>query len=338
MAIDKHYSIMGHRHHTTKTLAKVDSHNMRRRHEKNVDPARSHLNRHLVFDLAGVPTKEDPADYCKNNRIDRLLKQRVKELGITGLQAGQAVVMEINLTVSPEWMHGKTQTEVGQLLAAQMTWVRKKYVNMILTADLHFDETTPHWHVCLIPLDVQRRQVRQSKRQKEAGEPVKYTEIRQLSMSKVFTPEALELAHTELAEHLKPFGLSRGKHRARDRDRVRHTTLKEHRAMIGQQIPALRHEVEQKRAQVAELDRQIAEKMDHVRYWSDELPVVSKAFVHQLETYYRAAEVSPRLADWQRVQQSYDQMPKTAQNALQDVLEKGQQFDEKHIAPYKRKR
>lgn len=337
MAKDKNYSIMGHRHHTTKTLGKVDSHNLRRRQEKNVDPAKTHLNRHLVYQ-AGRFVLDEPAKYKRNNRIANLLKQRIKSLDITGLQAGQAVVMEINLTVSPEWMQGKTPAQVNELLKAQLEWAKSKYGDSILTADLHLDETTPHWHIMLIPLVEQVRKVRQSKRQKEAGEPQKTVTVRTLSMSTVFTPEALELAHTELAEHLKPFGLSRGEHRARDRDRVRHTTLKEHRAMIEQQIPALRQEVEQKRAQVAELEQQIAEKKEHVRFWRDELPAMSKAFVHELQTYYRAAEVSPQLANWQRVQQSYSQMPKPAQNALQSVLEQSQQFDEKHIAPYRPKR
>lgn len=337
MAKDKNYSILGHRHHTTKTLGKVDSHNLRRRQEKNVDPAKTHLNRHLVYQ-AGRFVRDEPSKYERNNRIANLLKQRIKSLDITGLQAGQAVVMEINLTVSPEWMQGKTSAQVNELLKAQIEWAKNKYGDSILTADLHLDETTPHWHIMLIPLVEQVRKVRQSKRQKEAGEPQKTVTVRTLSMSTVFTPEALELAHTELAEHLKPFGLNRGEHRARDRNRVRRTTLKEHRALVEQQLPALREEYDNKLRQVSALDLQIAEKMDHVRYWSDELPVVSKAFIDRLETYYRAAETSPRLAEWQRVQQGYDQIPKPAQNALQSVLGQAQQFDEKHIAPYKRKR
>lgn len=337
MAKDKNYSIMGHRHHTTKTLGKVDSHNLRRRHEKNVDPAKTHLNRHLVYQ-AGQFILDDNTKYKRNNRTVTLLDERIKSLGITGLQAGQAVVMEINLTVSPEWTQGKTKAQVNELLKAQINWARDKFGDAILAADLHLDESTPHWHILVMPLVEQERKVRQSKRQKESGEPQKTVTVRTLSMSTVFTPEALELAHTELAERLKPFGLHRGEHRARDRNRVRHTTLKEHRALVEQQLPALREEYDNKLRQVSALDLQIAEKMDHVRYWSDELPVVSKAFVHQLETYYRAAEVSPRLADWQRVQQSHDQMPKTAQNALQDVLEEGRKFNEKHIEPYRLKR
>lgn len=330
MAKDKHYSIMGHKYHSTKSLGKVDSHNLRRRQETNVDPAKTHLNRHLVYQN-GRFVADEPSKYKRNNRIANLLNKRIKSLDITGLQAGQAVVMEINLTVSPEWVQGKTSAQVNELLKAQLDWVKNKYGDSILTADLHRDETTPHWHIMLIPLVEQVRKVRQSKRQKEAGEPQKTVTVRTLSMSTVFTPEALEKAHTELAEHLKPFGLHRGEYRSRDSNRVRHVTLKEYRAIVEQKLPALRQ-------QVAELDQRIAEKMSQVAELDVALTRFGKPFMQAIETYYRAAEASPRLADWQRVQQSYNQMPKVAQNALQSVLEQGQQFNEKHIEPYRPKR
>lgn len=340
MATEKQYAIIRHTYQRMNSLARCDSHNLRKKKEKRVDPTRSHLNKYWVFDKDGKQKAVTPSDYEKNNRLSNLVRKRIKEHGITGLQEGQGVLMELTVETSPEWyqQEGRTEKEIRELAVAQFNFIRKKFGNNLISADWHRDEKTPHWHFTVLPLHVEKRKIRQSKRQKEAGEPVKYSEVKTLSIAKTFTPEALEQTWTEYALAIEKFGFVRGEFRRRNREHVTHMTLKQYENLVHEELPKVNAELEAKRSLMAELDQQIREKRGHVQFWTDELSACGKSFMAALKTYYQAAETSPRLADWQRVQRQYDAMPETAQNALQDVLQQGAEFDQKQISPYRLKR
>lgn len=217
---------------------------------------------------------------------------------------------EAIVTGSHETLAAMTKDELNRYFGDALKWLNKLHggSNRLISVAIHYDERTPHMHAIYVPLDSKNK----------------------LNSRGILGGHASRLSELQTAfadEVSAKYGLQRGVKKSN----ARHTTLKEYGALVERELPALREqatrlkaEIDQKLGQVAELDVALAS--------------FGKRFMQEIETYYRAAEASPRLADWQRVQQSYSQMPKVAQNALQDVLAQGQKFDEKHIEPYRLKR
>lgn len=217
---------------------------------------------------------------------------------------------EAIVTGSHEALMAMTKTEQNAYFRDALKWLNKLHggADRLISATIHFDEKTPHMHAIYAPLDSKNK----------------------LNSRAILGGNASRLSdlQTSFADEVSAkYGLERGlKH-----SKAKHTTLKEYGAMLERDLPGMQE-------QAARLSAEIEQKSGLVAELDAKLEGYGKAFIDRLETYYRAAEASPRLADWQRVQQGYDQMPKVAQDALQGVLEKGRQFDEKHVEPYRPKR
>lgn len=217
---------------------------------------------------------------------------------------------EAIVTGSHEALMAMTKTEQNAYFRDALKWLNKLHggADRLISATIHFDEKTPHMHAIYVPLD----------------------EKNKLNSRAILGGHASRLSELQTAfadEVSAKYGLERGlKH-----SKARHTTVKQFGAMIERDLPRMQE-------QAARLSAEIEQKQGLLAELNENLNSYAKRFMFQLETYYRAAEISPQLANWQRVQQSYAEMPKVAQNALQSVLEKGQHFDEKHIEPFKRRR
>lgn len=217
---------------------------------------------------------------------------------------------EAIVTGSHEALIAMSKEEQTAYFRDALAWLNKLHggADRLISATIHFDEKTPHMHAIYVPLDSKNK----------------------LNSRAILGGHASRLSELQTAfadEVSAKYGLERGlKH-----SKARHTTLKEYGAMLERDLPGMQE-------QVARLSAEIEQKQGLLAELNENLDSYAKRFMFQLETYYRAAEISPQLANWQRVQQSYDQMPKIAQSALQSVLEQGQKFDEKHIEPFKRRR
>lgn len=120
------------------------SHNLRRRDTPNADPARTHLNRHLV----GQPT-------------DQLATVVREKIGDQTIRKNAVLAFEVVMSASPEYFRPDDPGAAGawneQRLArwevASMDWLRKQYGDRIASAVLHLDEQTPHIQAVIVPLD-----------------------------------------------------------------------------------------------------------------------------------------------------------------------------------------
>lgn len=252
--------------------------------------------------LNGIPRDLRTIEAC-TARFDALLE--AKTVRKNAVLAHEAIV-----TGSHEALARMSKAEQSAYFRDALIWLNKLHggANRLISVAIHYDERTPHMHAIYVPLD----------------------EKNKLNSRAVLGGHASRLSElqTAFAEEVSvKYGLERGVKKSG----AKHQTLKEYGALVERELPALREqatrlktEIDQMLGQVAELDVALAS--------------FGKRFMQEIETYYRAAESSPRLAEWQRVQQSYSQMPKIAQDALQSVLEQGQKFDEKHISPFKNRR
>ena len=278
----------------THSLRGALAHNLRVQQPHNADQGKKHLNR-IHRDLNSI-------EAC-TARFNNLLDGKT-------VRKNAVLAHEVIVTGSHEALSGMTKDEQNGYFADALKWLSKLHggSNRLISVAIHYDEHTPHMHAIYVPLDSKNKL---NSRGILGGHASRLSELQ-----------------TAFAEEVSAkYGLERGlKH-----SKARHTTVKQYGAMIERDLPKMQEqltrltaEVDQKLAQVAELDVALAN--------------FGKRFMQEIETYYRAAETSPRLADWQRVQQSYAKMPEIAQNALQSVLEQSQKFDEKHISPYRHRR
>lgn len=278
----------------THSLRGALAHNLRVQQPSNADQSKKHLN--------GIPKDLNSIEAC-TARFDKLLDGKT-------VRKNAVLAHEVIVTGSHEALSNMTPAQQKAYFRDALEWLSKLHggANRLISVAIHYDEHTPHLHAIFVPIDSKNKL---NSRAILGGHASRLSELQ-----------------TAFAEEVSvKHGLERGlKH-----SKARHTTVKQYGAMIERDLPKMQEqltrltaEVDQKLAQIAELDVALSN--------------FSKRFMQEIETYYRAAETSPRLADWQRVQQSYGQMAKNAQNALQSVLEQGQKFDEKHISPFKNRR
>lgn len=249
-------------------------------------------------------TKKHMNAFHKDLRTMEACKARFNEL-LEGKTVRKNAVLahEAIVTGSHEALIAMSKEEQTAYFRDALAWLNKLHggSNRLISVAIHYDEHTPHMHAIYVPLD----------------------EKNKLNSRAILGGHASRLSELQTAfadEVSVKHGLERGlKH-----SKATHKALKEHGALVERELPALREQAARLKAEIAELGASLAN--------------FGKRFMQEIETYYRAAEASPRLAEWQRVQQSYSQMPKIAQDALQSVLEQSQKFDEKHIEPFKRRR
>ena len=125
-------------------IAGSDSHNFRQRETPNADGERSQDNICLV----GVP------------EIDA--REAVKEaIGDQKIRKNAVLAVEIFLSASPEYFRPDNPAQAGNYAPekfwawkeASEKWLHEKYGNRIIKSVLHLDESTPHIHAVMVPLD-----------------------------------------------------------------------------------------------------------------------------------------------------------------------------------------
>ena len=140
------YAILVHRkHHSWADLGLVAAHNNRDRPSLNIDTSRSchNVQLHGAADLVAAA------------------KAALEAAGITKLRKNGVIAVELLLSASPEHFRPTDPDAAGTWrqdrlhawVAPTMTYLRKTYGPNLLSATLHLDETTPHIHAIVIPID-----------------------------------------------------------------------------------------------------------------------------------------------------------------------------------------
>lgn len=108
----------------------------------DIDPARSHLNYHLV----------QPKEGYRQTILRRI--------GAAGAKRRKdSVVMQDGLiTASPDWIRGKSNEEQIAFFNYAYAFCEQRYgKENIISAVVHMDEATPHMHFSFVPITKQNR-------------------------------------------------------------------------------------------------------------------------------------------------------------------------------------
>lgn len=175
-------------------ISAMSAHWDRSRPTPNADPSRTPKNKVLV----GQGTAE----------------QAVRA-GLAGLEPRKNAVlaMEAILTASPEFFAQATPADKQKWLSESINWLKTTYGKNLVSAVLHVDESTPHIHAVILPLDGRGR----------------------LNARALFDRQHLRDVQQSYPGALKALGLQRGI----ERSRATHTDLKTYYGAITQPTPAV---------------------------------------------------------------------------------------------------
>jgi hypothetical protein len=145
-------------------------------------------------------------------------KKKIKEKNITKFRKNGVLLLEFVLTFSPEYIRDSStgkylpdaNQKVKKWLMLSRQWIIENYGDNCISMIYHADETTPHIHVAVCPLDLKTR---------KNGKQEWALNARAISGG----AEKLSRLQDSYAKALVPTGLIRGMKNSN----TRHTTLKQ---------------------------------------------------------------------------------------------------------------
>lgn len=125
-------------------IAGAAKHNQRERETPNADEERRGANRQLMGDSA-----KDTVAAAK----ELIGEQRIRSNAVLGV--------ELLLSASPEYFRPDAPERAGEHDASRLDswvkastdWLQQRYGSRVIKAVLHLDESTPHIHALMVPLD-----------------------------------------------------------------------------------------------------------------------------------------------------------------------------------------
>ncbi|MCC0178523.1 plasmid recombination protein [Waterburya agarophytonicola K14] len=204
-----------------------EQHTKRERETLNADPKITNIR------FIGQPDKSE------NRNLETIVRDRI---GDQTIRKNGVLCVEMLLTASPEYFRPNDPSKAGyykperlaDFRTAVHSWLDNEYGDRIVRAELHLDESTPHVHAYLVPLD-------------ERGK---------LNCRGIFGGrQKLSQFQDSYANALSPLGLERGIRGSR----ARHTTVKQYYAAVTK-TPDLTLDQETIQHQLADRLRVIKEK------------------------------------------------------------------------------
>lgn len=81
------------------------------------------------------------------------IKERFKKLGIIPKRRDAVLITEFIFSASPSLFVNMNDNEIRQYFQDCYNWVAEQYgIDNIVSAMVHLDETTPHMHLCIMPI------------------------------------------------------------------------------------------------------------------------------------------------------------------------------------------
>lgn len=135
------YAIMRFAKYKGPEISAIEAHDERTKENyasnPDIDPARTHLNFHLV-----EPTGRYRAE----------VERQIKEAGCR-TRTDSVRLVETLVTASPEFFKGKKRSEIREFFQTALDFIKQKQKpDTILSAVVHMDEKTPHMHLSFVPL------------------------------------------------------------------------------------------------------------------------------------------------------------------------------------------
>jgi hypothetical protein len=199
-------------------------HIFREQNTPNADPARGELNENLITKITT----------CAEQSID-LMKERIKRLDKPP-RSNAVLAVEIIFTASPEAMTRLNVNQRRQYFKDSVKWFGKKVgADNILIAQIHRDENCEHLHLIVIPV------------------PVGENNLNCRKLIGGHKSRASDLQDEFYDSVAKNYGLTRGKRGSRQT----HQSLREHSALVSQELPKLRAEKLELKLECDELGKHI---------------------------------------------------------------------------------
>ncbi len=107
---------------------------------QNVDHTKSHLNMH-----DGVHTYQQFIGFREDKLKDKVNKK------------DSVFCVELVLTASPQFFEDKNDLAVKKWYSDNKNYLKQKYGDNFIGCSLHLDETTPHIHAYVVPLDKEQK-------------------------------------------------------------------------------------------------------------------------------------------------------------------------------------
>ncbi|MES1026597.1 MobV family relaxase [Gloeocapsa sp. BRSZ] len=128
------------------SVGRSAKHTSRKQETPNADPTRQHIR------IIGEPDSPDAPD------LETLVRQHI---GNQTIRKNAVLAVEFLLTASPEYFRPDHPGLAGYYEQKRLedfqhhacAWLLNRYGERIIRAELHLDESTPHIHAYLVPLD-----------------------------------------------------------------------------------------------------------------------------------------------------------------------------------------
>ncbi len=135
------YAIMRFMKYKGPEIGKIEAHDERTKESyasnPDIDPARTHLNFHLV----------EP-----RGRYRSETERQIKEAGCR-TRTDSVRLVETVITASPEFFQNKSMKEIRAFFREALEFLKQKQnPDTIISAVVHMDEKTPHMHLSFVPL------------------------------------------------------------------------------------------------------------------------------------------------------------------------------------------
>lgn len=108
----------------------------------NIDPKRTHLNVRR-------------SDFCENEKLKDLIDRRIAERENQKKKVRSDAVKMISavISASPEYINSLNREEQIRYFDEAFRWCKKRFgKENVIEMTVHFDETTPHAHVAIVPI------------------------------------------------------------------------------------------------------------------------------------------------------------------------------------------
>lgn len=105
--------------------------------------------------LLAHPERRDLNEYhCGIAQVTGARRLRIEAAALSRKpQSNAATAVEVTISASPDWFEGKTpEAAAAYFTAARDALARRYGAEQIIGWSTHYDETTPHMHVVLVPL------------------------------------------------------------------------------------------------------------------------------------------------------------------------------------------
>jgi hypothetical protein len=187
-----HYAIMRGEKRKTGDVRGITAHIARSQPTPNADPSQQHRNYAVVG-----------PDWDDQTAINAAIEARTPDK----YRRDAVRAIEYIVSASPEWFEENTDRQAALYFERAVDWFQDEYgADNVVSAVVHNDESSPHMHILVVPLDA------------ETG---------RLNGKRFFGNKGvLQERQSRFADHMAPFGVERGK---ADPQR-KHTKVSEWRA------------------------------------------------------------------------------------------------------------